>query len=153
MITLAFGRPRLALAGVLLIAGGLLAACGDTAATPTTAPAAATTAPAADATSTPAAGGSAPAAGGEIAVTLKEWAIEPKTIQASAGHQTFKVTNTGKFPHNFSIEVNGAQMKTPNIKAGESATLETDLAAGSYPTLCTIPGHKDQGMAGTVEVK
>ena len=152
MITLAFARPRLALAGVLLIAGGLLAACGDTAATPTTAPAAATTAPAADATATPAAGGAAPA-GGEIAVTLKEWAIEPKAIQASAGHQTFKVTNTGKFPHNFSIDVNGTQMKTPNIKAGESATLETDLTAGSYPTLCSIPGHKDQGMAGTVEVK
>lgn len=146
MITLAFGRPRLALAAVLLIAGGLLAACGDTATAPTTAPAAA-------ATATTATGGAAPAAGGEIAVTLKEWAIEPKTIQASAGHQTFKVTNTGKFPHNFSIEVNGAQMKTPNIKTGESATLETDLAAGSYSTLCSIPGHKDQGMAGTVEVK
>ena len=75
-------------------------------------------------------------------MTLKEWAIEPKTIQASAGHQTFKVTNTGKFPHNFSIEVNGAQMKTPNIKTGESATLETDLAAGSYSTLCSIPATR-----------
>jgi uncharacterized cupredoxin-like copper-binding protein len=153
MITLAFARPRLALAGVLLIAGSVLAACGDTASAPTTAPTAPTTAPAADATATPAAGAAAPAAGGEIAVTLKEWAIEPKAIQVAAGHQTFKVTNAGKFPHNFTVMVNGAKMKTPNIKAGESATLETDLAAGSYASLCDIPGHKDQGMAGTVDVK
>jgi uncharacterized cupredoxin-like copper-binding protein len=153
MITLAFARPRLALAGVLLIAGSVLAACGDTASAPTTAPTAPTTAPAADATATPAAGAAAPAAGGEIAVTLKEWAIEPKAIQVAAGHQTFKVTNAGKFPHNFTVVVNGAEVKTPNIKAGESATLETDLAAGSYTSLCNIPGHKDRGMAGTVEVK
>ena len=157
MSLFSFARPRLFLAGVLLIAGGVVAACGDTA-TPTTAPAAAptatTAAPAAEPTATTAAGGSGgTTAGSPIAVTLKEWAVEPKTIQVAAGHQTFKVTNTGKFKHNFTIMVNGKAVKTANLANGETATLETDIPAGTYDTLCDIPGHKEQGMAGTLEVK
>ena len=155
-----FARLRLVLAGVLLLAGSLLVACGDTAPTATPAPAAAeptatTAAPAAgEPTATTAAGGSGgTAAGSPIAVTLNEWSIEPKTIQAPAGHQTFKVTNAGKFKHNFSIIVSGQEVKTPNIDAGQTATLEADIPAGTYDTLCDIPGHKQQGMAGTLEVK
>jgi uncharacterized cupredoxin-like copper-binding protein len=162
-----FARPRLVLAGVLLIGASLLVACGET---PTTAPAAAptatTVAPAAEATATTAApaaaeptatpastGSGGTAAGGPIAVTLKEWSIEPKSIQAPAGHQTFKVTNEGKFKHNFSIIVNGQEVKTANIDSGATAMLEADIPAGTYDTLCDIPGHKQQGMAGTLEVK
>jgi uncharacterized cupredoxin-like copper-binding protein len=166
MSLFSFARPRLVLAGVLLLAGIFVAACGET---PTTAPAAAptatTAAPAAaePTTAAPAAGeptattatsgSGGAAAGSPIAVTLKEWAIEPKTIQVPAGHQTFKVTNTGRLKHNFSIIVNGQEVKTANLATGETATLEADIPAGTYDTLCDIPGHKQQGMAGTLEVK
>ena len=165
-----FARPRLVLAGVLLIAASFLAACGDTApatTAPAAAPTATTAAPAAaeptattaapagtEPTATTAAAGSGgTAAGSPIAVTLNEWSIEPKSIQVPAGHQTFKVTNAGKFKHNFSIIVNGQEVKTANIGNGETAMLEADIPAGTYDTLCDIPGHKQQGMAGTLEVK
>jgi uncharacterized cupredoxin-like copper-binding protein len=153
-----FARLRLVLAGVLLLAGSLLVACGDTApatTAPAAAPTATTAAPAAaEPTATTAAGGSGGAAAGSpIAVTLNEWSIEPKSIQAPAGHQTFKVTNAGKLKHNFSIIVNGQEVKTANIGNGETAMLEADIPAGTYDTLCDIPGHKQQGMAGTLEVK
>jgi uncharacterized cupredoxin-like copper-binding protein len=164
-----FARLRLVLAGVLLLAGSLLVACGDTAPattapaaapTATTAPAAAeptatTAAPAAgEPTATTATGGSGgTAAGSPIVVTLNEWSIEPKSIQAPAGHQTFKVTNAGKLKHNFSIIVNGQEVKTANLGNGETAMLEADIPAGTYDTLCDIPGHKQQGMAGTLEIK
>jgi uncharacterized cupredoxin-like copper-binding protein len=151
MATLRFASPRLVLAAVLLILGALAAACGD-AATPTTAPAvapAATTAPAA----TSATGGAA--TGAEIAVTLNDnpWSVDPKAISTTAGHQKFVVTNAGKFKHNFTIMVNGQKVKTANLDAGAKATLETDLGAGTYDTLCDIPGHADQGMKGTLDVK
>ena len=150
MTHLLLTRPRLALVGMLLGAASLLAACGDTA-TPTTAPVppTATIAAAAPTTAPSGSGG----AGAPIAVTLKEWAIDPATISVPAGHQVFKVTNAGKFPHNFSVMVNGQEQKTANLKAGETATLETDLTAATYPTLCDLPGHKDKGMAGTIVVK
>jgi uncharacterized cupredoxin-like copper-binding protein len=168
MSLIPFARPRLVLAAMLLVAGSLLAACGDTApatTAPAAAPTATTAAPAeptattaapaaAEPTATTASPGSGGAAGGSpIAVTLKEWAIEPKSIQVAAGHQTFKVTNEGKFKHNFTIMVNGQKVKTANIGNGETVMLEADIPAGTYDTLCDIPGHKEQGMAGTLEVK
>jgi uncharacterized cupredoxin-like copper-binding protein len=147
-----FFAPARMMLGALLLLSGLLAACGDTATPtappPTPAPATATTTTAGGAATTPATG-----AAGAIAVTLKEWAIEPATIDVPAGHVTFNVTNSGKFPHNFKIVVNGQQVGTPNISPGQSMTWETDLTAGSYDTLCAIPGHKDQGMAGKITVK
>ncbi len=146
-------RLRLLLVATLLALGSLLVACGTdpTATVPATAPTVAAPAAATDATATPAAVTSGATDG--TAVTLSEWAIAPASIDVAAGHQKFKVTNSGKFPHNFKIVVNGTQVGTANLKAGESATLETDLTAGTYDTLCGIPGHKDKGMAGKVVVK
>ncbi len=134
-----------------------LAACGvETPTNPpvptTTIAPTATTAPADTApTATTAAGtGSGPV----IEVTVNEWSIEPKTIDATSGMVTFKVTNKGKFPHNFAIISNGQELKkTKNIPGGQSDTLEVDLSAGAYQTICDIPGHKDQGMMGTLTTK
>jgi uncharacterized cupredoxin-like copper-binding protein len=131
-----------------------LAACGVE--TPTNPPVPTTTiaptAPAAEApTATTAAGTSS---GPVIEVTVNEWSIEPKTIDATSGTVTFKVTNKGKFPHNFAIISNGQELKkTKNIPGGQSDTLEVDLSAGAYQTICDIPGHKDQGMMGTLTTK
>jgi uncharacterized cupredoxin-like copper-binding protein len=140
-------RARYALAGALLGAAGLLAACDS--GTPATA-VPATTAPSTAATATPATTGGG---GAEVAVALNEWKIEPATINVAAGHQKFTVTNNGKFAHDFSITANGKTLVTPKIPAGQSATLETDLAAGTYPSVCDIPGHADQGMKANVIVK
>lgn len=142
-------RSRYALAGVLLGAASLLAACDN--GTPATA-VPATTAPSTAATATT--GGTGSSGGGaEVAVTLNEWSISPATINVAAGHQKFTVTNAGKFAHDFSITANGKTLVTPKIAAGASATLETDLAAGSYDTICDIPGHADRGMKASVVVK
>ena len=142
-----FDHPRLALIAAVLLLGSLLAACGDT---PTATPVPPTATAASGAAPTAATGGGAAQ---EIAVTLNEWSITPADIQVPAGHVKFKVTNAGKFPHNFKIVVNGQQQGTANINGGASAEYETDLTAGTYDTLCAIPGHKDQGMAGKVTVK
>ncbi|HMA34611.1 MAG TPA: plastocyanin/azurin family copper-binding protein [Chloroflexia bacterium] len=142
MATFSLSRSRLALAGALLILAGLVAACGDVA-TPTT------SVPPTTAAST----GGNPGASDATSVTLNEWSIQPAAINVAAGHQKFSVTNSGKFAHNFTIMVGNQTMQTALLKAGESATLETDLAAGTWTTLCSIPGHKEKGMAGTVTVK
>src|SRR3954470_23346285 len=96
-------RALLACAASLLLLA--LAGCGDTAT--------ATTAPAPTATT----GGAASSgdSGGAVAVSLFEWGIEPKSIEASAGAQTFNVVNKGKFPHNFTIVVEGGDKKTQNL--------------------------------------
>jgi uncharacterized cupredoxin-like copper-binding protein len=137
-------RARFITLALLLSLSSLLAAC-DTGGSATPVP----PTPAAVATTATGAGSSS----GAVNVTLSEFMISPATINVAAGHVTFNVTNSGKYPHNFGVMVNGTDMKTANLNPGDSATLAVDLTAGTYNTLCDIPTHKDKGMAGTIVVK
>lgn len=134
-------RTRFVTLALLVFVSSILAACGgDNGSSP------ATTA------GSPTAGASS-GSGATVNVTLSEFKIDPSTINVAAGHVTFNVSNTGKYPHNFGVVVNGQDMKTKTISPGGSDTLQVDLTAGTYDTLCDIPTHKDKGMAGSIVVK
>jgi uncharacterized cupredoxin-like copper-binding protein len=66
-----------------------------------------------------------------------------------AGSVTFKVTNQGVTKHDFKI----AGKKTKLIGLGRSATLKVTLKKGKYSYVCTVPGHADAGMKGTLRVR
>lgn len=68
---------------------------------------------------------------------------------AAKGLVTFKVTNKGKFEHDFKI----AARKTRLLKPGRSGTVSKTLAPGKYSFLCTVPGHAASGMKGTFTVR
>jgi plastocyanin len=137
-----------------------LVACGGEASS--------TSAPEAAATNTPAASAPADSSGSdgsmkadsaaaqEIAVTLKEWAIEPSNIEVQAGLVRFTVNNEGQFSHNMAFEIagEGTVAKTKNFKSDEGPqVLEVELEPGTYKMLCDIIGHPEQGMVGTLTVK
>jgi FtsP/CotA-like multicopper oxidase with cupredoxin domain len=83
-------------------------------------------------------------------VALSEFAIEPDAVTVGLDGD-IEVTNTGSVEHNLAIE--GEDVRTPNLAAGESANLSVgDLPAGEYTMLCEIPGHADAGMTGTVTI-
>jgi len=91
----------------------------------------------------------AKAAGG-TQVTLTEFRITPSEITAAEGG-VLNITNQGTTTHNF--EVKGTAVKTKDLKAGESTTLDLGgLAAGTYDVLCAIPGHADAGRKGVLVV-
>ncbi len=144
-----FLHARFTSLGLLLLLSGLLAACGgdNPTATPPPVP---TPAPAASATTS--SNGSKDNSA-EIIVTLTEFSIAPKVINANAGHLKFKLVNAGQIPHNFGVMVNGTNKKSPNINSGDTAIFELDLTSGTYDTICDLPTHKDQGMFGTIVVK
>ncbi|MGZ8629488.1 MAG: multicopper oxidase domain-containing protein [Actinomycetota bacterium] len=103
----------------------------------------------------PAAGdGEAAAAGGPVTVDvmLSDFKIEPATLEVPAGSDiTFNVMNHGQAPHTFGVVVDGQTIETPSIDVDGSASLEVPaLAAGTYDTLCTVPGHDQLGMVGTL---
>jgi len=87
-------------------------------------------------------------------VSLSEFAIEPEMIHAPAGQVlAFNVTNDGSAPHTFAVDTGVGVAETAEIQPGETATLEVPaLEAGDYPTLCTVAGHDDLGMTGTLMV-
>jgi len=94
-------------------------------------------------------GGTAPAAEQRVAVTVKEWGITPAQLAAKAGTVTFVVKNGGSIEHDFAIEGVG---KVETIGAGDSKPLTVTLAPGTYAILCTLAGHKEAGMHGTLVV-
>lgn len=88
-----------------------------------------------------------------ITVTGTEYAFTPATITVKSGQPvtvTFK--NNGTYPHNFTIAELGVHSET--IQPGQQTTVTfTPTKVGSYTYECTVPGHADRGMKGTVTVQ
>jgi manganese oxidase len=86
-----------------------------------------------------------------ISVTLAEFTITPAAIQVPPGRVILDVRNAGNLEHN--LEIKGVAT-TPNLRAGESYRLDLgelkDMS--TYETVCTIPGHAESGMVGTLTV-
>ncbi len=85
--------------------------------------------------------------------------IAPTDLVVPAGRVRFLVTNTdtqfGQARHNFAILTMAGQLvgTTSTFAPAEGQkVLELDLAAGQYQTKCTVPGHAEHGMVGTLTV-
>ncbi len=101
---------------------------------------------------------SSPAAG--AATTALKLAAEPggqlsydtKQLTAKAGKVTITMTNMSPVEHDVAVaqgsKVLGA---TPTFQGG-SRTLTLSLKPGTYTFYCTVPGHRQAGMEGTLTV-
>jgi uncharacterized cupredoxin-like copper-binding protein len=94
----------------------------------------------------------------EITVVATDLKFTPPTIQAKVG-QTVKIVlqNKGMIEHDIAFPTLKADKPASGLKVlakpGQSATLEfTPTAAGTLEYICTIPGHKEAGMKGTINV-
>jgi nitrite reductase (NO-forming) len=87
---------------------------------------------------------------GQIEVRAYELRFEPATITVDApGRYELTLINEGVIPHDLVLaDGQGTEM----IKGGESVTVEVVLAAGEIEFICTVPGHADAGMKGTISV-
>jgi plastocyanin len=98
------------------------------------------------------------AAGGQT-VDMIEFAFEPKDLTVRQG-ETITAETTGGTVHNLTIEEGPDPTKpskelaaTPDVQPGDSAELTVDVEPGEYALVCTVPGHREQGMIGTIKVK
>ena len=108
------------------------------------------------------AGGSDP---GGVSATEKDFAIDLASSSAPAGSVTFNISNEGPSTHEFVIiKTDDAPDALPtkngtvnedgltivdeqeDIAPSTTATLETNLDAGSYVIICNLPGHYEAGM-------
>ena len=75
-----------------------------------------------------------------------------KRLSAAAGKVTMSMTNMSPLPHNLTVAsattVLGA---TPTFQGG-SRTLTLSLKPGTYTFYCSVPGHRQAGMEGTLTV-
>jgi plastocyanin len=76
------------------------------------------------------------------------------TATASAGKVTVDFTNPQPIPHDVAIEdASGKEVGKTEVLAEGSDSTVVDLKPGEYTFFCTIPGHREAGMEGTLTVK
>lgn len=98
----------------------------------------------------PAASQAAAASGAVLEVTGKEFSFAPEPLKAAAGKTTIRFTNSGIMEHDWTIDA----LKVKIVAAaGKSAEAAVTLKPGTYKTTCTVPGHIQSGMVGTLTVK
>ena len=89
--------------------------------------------------------------GSTVTVTAKEFAYDPKEIKLTAGQaSTIVLKNGGAIEHDITIENPAFALKALPTKTEQKQL--TIPAAGTYTFYCTVPGHRQAGMEGTVTV-
>jgi plastocyanin len=84
---------------------------------------------------------------GQLAYTTTE-------ASAKAGKVTIDFNNPQGLTHDVAIEDSGGKEvgKTELIAEGEDSTT-VSLKPGTYTFFCSVPGHREAGMEGTLTVK
>jgi plastocyanin len=74
--------------------------------------------------------------------------------ESEAGKVTVNFTNSSPVPHDVRIEDSGGKDigGTEVLSEGNEST-KVDLKAGEYTYFCSVPGHRQGGMEGTLTVK
>lgn len=93
--------------------------------------------------------GSTPAAGAVLSVEGTEYSYTPSALKATAGQATIRFTNRGAVEHDFLIDAFNVHLIA---KPGKTVEVTVTLTPGTYKTYCSIPGHRQNGMEGTLTV-
>jgi len=139
----------------LVIAAVALVACGgsdDNSTSTTSAPA----------NNAPASNGGGGGGGGGAASTVKLSAdpsgalkYDTDSLSAKAGSVTIDFDNPAAISHDVSVQdSSGKDLGTSDLIAQSKTTLDlSNLKPGTYTYFCTVPGHEEAGMKGTLTVK
>ncbi|HNP86612.1 MAG TPA: multicopper oxidase domain-containing protein [Kouleothrix sp.] len=137
---------------VIIAAGAsILAACG---ATPATTPlraarAEVATTPPTTAPQPTTAAMSASDHASMLVVNAVDLGFEPKTLQvAKPGKYTVQFTNQGAIQHDITFADGAKVVANPK----ETKNIEVNVPASGLSFICSIPGHSDAGMKGTISV-
>lgn len=77
--------------------------------------------------------------------------FEPEQVTVTAGEVTVELTAEPAVEHNVVIEGVAGEEPVVEAAAGETAIGTASLEAGSYTFYCSVPGHREAGMEGTLE--
>ena len=79
-------------------------------------------------------------------------AYSTKTLAAKAGRVTITMTNMSPLEHNITIAQGTSVLGATPTFAGGSKALSLILKPGTYTFYCSVPGHRQAGMEGTLTV-
>jgi plastocyanin len=137
------------------VAGFALAACGSSDDSASTA--AETSSTAAETTATDTSGGAS--AGGGATVKFEadpngQLAYTETDVTAKAGNDTIDFDNPASIGHDVVIEdQSGSEVASTDVITDSTTSTTADLKPGTYTFFCSVPGHREAGMEGTLTVK
>ena len=110
------------------------------------------------ATAVPAAGAGKPVAAknGKLAIPADpngQLAYITKEATAPAGQLEINSKNEASIPHDIAVEGNGVNEKGETVQDGGVSKVSLTVKPGKYAFYCTVAGHREGGMEGTLTVK
>ena len=77
-----------------------------------------------------------------------------KPLSANPGELSIAFTSDSPIAHNVAVDdPKGNQLVESEIVTGASTTAQFTAKPGKYTYYCTLPGHEEAGMKGTLTIK
>jgi plastocyanin len=81
-------------------------------------------------------------------------AFDQKDVSAKAGNVTIDFDNKQALQHDVKVEdSSGQELGGTDLVSSGTATATVSLQPGTYTFFCSVPGHREAGMEGTLTVK
>ena len=97
--------------------------------------------------------------GERVEFTGRDYSFDPSAVtvegaRARTAPVEMVLENRGALAHNLTIERDGEEVGgTPTITSNKRASLKLALEPGEYKLVCTVDGHEEKGMVGTLTAK
>jgi plastocyanin len=101
----------------------------------------------------PEAGAKGPGGTLQLAASPTQLAFDKKSLASKPGKVTIDFENPAALQHDVAIEKEGKIVAVSALIGEGKTSISANLAPGSYTFLCTVPGHAEAGMEGTLTVK
>jgi mono/diheme cytochrome c family protein len=79
--------------------------------------------------------------------------FEFEEATAKAGEVTLVSKNDSSVPHNIAIKDGGIKEEGPVVSGGKTSRVGARLKRGRYTFYCSVPGHEQGGMKGTLSIE
>jgi plastocyanin len=88
-----------------------------------------------------------------LAASPTQLAFDTKELTGKSGKVTIDFDNPAAIEHDVAIEQNGKLIAKSALISEGKTSLSAELKPGIYTFICTVPGHAQAGMEGTLVVK
>jgi plastocyanin len=98
-------------------------------------------------------GAAGPGATLQLAADPTQIAFDTTSLSSKPGKVTIEFDNPSAIEHDVAIEKDGDELAKSALVTEGKTSVTVDLESGTYTFLCTVPGHAEAGMEGTLTVK
>jgi len=101
----------------------------------------------------PVGGGGGPGGTLQLAADPTQIAFDTTSLSSKPGKVTIDFDNPSAIEHDVAIEKDGQELAKSALVTEGKTSVTAELEPGDYTFLCTVPGHAEAGMEGTLTVE